>query len=124
MLENDELLTQYGDTATNPCFHVAPDDDEEEVSLIAGVLSGAEACSYVRTRGCARHHVTCVARHVRVGTLRRAGFRVENTPTRVNPNHCSVWWDPAPGGDWPAEVSRLFDSCFDGSEEGQRVRPH
>lgn len=121
MLDDGDELTQYGDNATVPCFHVAPDPSEDELSLIAGHLNPAEACARVRVRGCSRQHATCTVRYVGVGRLRGEGFRVENTPTRMNGDHCSVWWDDVPEGEWPLDVSERFDSCFDSGKEGQDV---
>lgn len=112
-LPPDETLTQYGDSSTSPSFHRRPDYDEDELSLIAGRLVAAEACAKVKWRGCFRQHQTCVVRYTTVATLTSKGFRVENTPTRLNVDHCSVWWEAAENGDWPAEVSELFESCFD-----------
>lgn len=108
---SDELI-QYGDSSTDPAFHDRPRRHETELSLIVGRLSVTEACGRVFRRPCPGHHLTCVVRYTTAARLREHGFKVTRSPTRHNPEQCSVSWDA--DSDWSNAVRSSFNSCFDG----------
>jgi hypothetical protein len=109
-VSDDEHLTQYGCTTSDPVFrsHPRPEVDGLDISLIRGMLTVEAATMIVRRRG---YVITGadVVRHTTAGTLRDAGFVVEHTPNRKNPAHVSVRWP----GDWTDEVSKDFADCFE-----------
>jgi hypothetical protein len=86
---DDAILTQYGRLeSAKPTFRTAPRfPGETDLSMLWGKIDGETAALMVRGR---RGDSRDVSRHVRAGDLRAAGFVVENTPTRRNPDHISV----------------------------------
>jgi hypothetical protein len=113
-LDDDQVLTQYG-TASDG-FRCQPRwSKEDALSLIRGRLSGEEASRVVR-RGRLLGEGRDLARYTSAGTLRRAGFEVLHTPTRLNPDHVSVRFKD----DWDEEVCDAFDDAF--SSDGDDPR--
>jgi hypothetical protein len=115
MLHERETLTQYGRRDGEPAFRRAPRTglDQGDISMIAGDVTVEQATALVRSR-LVEGHPDHAVRFTTVGALRSAGFLVENTPTRMNPEHVSVTWP----GDWTGDVCERFESCFTNDVDG------
>lgn len=108
VIGDDEILTHYG-VAGQPWKNTPPiADGYYELSVIRRDRDAAFAASVVLAGGLPRPDGKDRVRWCLAGTLRTKGFEVQHTPTRRNPDHCSVShrdeWTPAVAGD--------FDSCF------------
>ncbi|WP_394427435.1 hypothetical protein [Streptomyces sp. SGAir0957] len=110
----DEMwLTQAGDCYSSGGYSfphgLRSERGELDVSLIIGKLSVSEACE-VRDIGEAnprpRKHA---ARHAQVSRLKQLNFRIVSTPTDVNPQHASAYWDDGP---WDARIAERFCRAF------------
>ena len=106
---DDQVLTEFGTLGKG--FVNAPTEGWADLSLIFGRLTASEACTWVRRRS----NRTCqhnppdgdLARYTTAGTLRSAGFLVEQTGKRLD--HVGVGHP----GEWgPAERVTL-DGCFE-----------
>ena len=122
---NDETLTQYGTEGDRgkAVFYSRRKEGQPGLSILRGTKSAEEAAAAVRGRSgimLGRDRV----RYTTVGKLRKAGFEVIHTPTRVNWEHCSVVLLGPDGtldedAEWSDEVSSRFNACFDGGR-GER----
>jgi hypothetical protein len=112
-LDDTVVLTQYGARRRQEAqarFRRSPRVDRERpetnVSLLAGRLDSREAALAVR-----QEYVSWrdAVRYTTVECLRKAGFQVNSSPSRMIHNHVSVVYD----GDWTDDVANQFDGCFD-----------
>lgn len=94
---------------------------ENEVSLMRGALTRAEACSQRIGGGMAAPTDVAMAgvRYAKAGDLRAAGFALVHTCGRKGESygHVSVVWpDGNPldqqESDWPLPVQKAFGACF------------
>jgi hypothetical protein len=118
-VSDDEILTQHSWKLGS--FADAPRSTELEQSMLRGVVTVADACSYrsggVRVTANRIERAGC--RQTTAGKLRAAGFAVVHTPgTKIkNGIHVSIVWPPDDPLDtqrtpWPPEVSERFAACF------------
>lgn len=91
--------------------------DRGKVSVVRGRKSPAELFHLVRKGHTRDNHRDDGARYTTAGELRGAGFTVEHSPNRRNPDHVSVSYS----ADWDAEVALLFKSCFADPTWGEGV---
>lgn len=106
-IEDDEVLTQFGehlDGVDN--FRKAPRPNEEALSMLRGSWERSDAGQQVRRR---REPTRDAARYTTARGLRAMGFKVEHTPSRMNPSHVSI---SCPHG-WTEDMKVVFDGCFD-----------
>ncbi len=88
---------------------------EHDLSMVLGRLSAREVrlAAYGSWTGLTPKKDA--VRHVLVGTLKDAGFRVEHTPRWPgSPLHVSVFWDGEEG--WDDRVAGLLDACCGGGK--------
>ena len=106
-IQDDHELTQFGTRAadmTTATFRSALRPGETEMSLLLSRLEPLASELLVRKYVSG----TAVARYAVTGRLREAGFKVEHTPSSMNPLHVSVF----AAADWDSDTASLFDSCF------------
>jgi hypothetical protein len=121
---NDETLTQYGTEGEpgRPTFHSRRKEGQPGLSILRGKKSPAEAAAVVRGRSGIMPSRDR-ARYTTAGKLRKAGFEVIHTPTRLMWGHCSVVLLGSGGAldeetEWSDEVSSRFNGCFAGGRGG------
>lgn len=111
-IDDDVWLSQYGEEPPGEACRNRPreDEGETEVSMIYGRVDADQASLLVRKFLAPFRDV----RHVRAGTLRRAGFRVTHSPTSKNQLHVSVHPPAEQGTDveWDDAVASIFAECF------------
>lgn len=120
-IQDDEILTHHTSERGKYINAPRPALPEEEVSLMRGALTKAEAC---RQRiGGSPPAPTDVARagirYAEAGELRKAGFAVVHTCGKKGESngHVSVVWpDDNPldnqESEWPLPVQKAFAACF------------
>src|SRR5688572_3840713 len=107
-LGDDEEVTQYGNSETEPNFRKTPrlgTPHPHAMSVTIGRRSPSDMASLVGRRPVPKADR---ARYARVGELRRLGFSVVHDPVPGNASHALVNWPD----DWDDTVSRAFESCF------------
>jgi hypothetical protein len=116
-ITDDEVLTQVGAGGGGRFrFRTSLRDDrdppERSMSLLLGRFTPETGAATAFRRPTQPGRDAC--RYTTAGRLRAAGFTVRHTPTKMVPDHVSVYRD----GDWTAEVARVFDACFGVPEGG------
>lgn len=118
-LPDEAVLTQFGETSTDPPFRnvLRSDIGETELSLILGGVD-ALAASMLVTKTIAPFRV---CRTTTVGILREQGFVVRHSPTRGNPLHVSVYSPILENGEsaeWGIALAKRYDDCFTNTQGG------
>ena len=106
-IDDAHWLTQYGAQTADQAvanFRSAPRPNEADMSLLLGRLEPMVAEILVRKYITG----TAMARYALARSLREAGFKVEHTPSPMNPLHVSVF----PATNWDAASAEGFHSCF------------
>lgn len=108
---DDAVLTQYGALVHGgqTSFRSKPrHPNESDISLLEGRLTVSDAALAVRHRAAVSGDRV---RYVFAASLRKYGFRVTHTPSRMTPNHVSV---TVPGGavEWDNEQQEAFEKAF------------
>lgn len=124
-IRDDEVLTQHTWKAGN--FIDEPREIEDEVSMLRGDVSVADACAY-------RSRLSSVSpaklaragrRQTTAGKIRAAGLAVVHTPGQIEGGpHVSIIWPPDDPVNrqltpWPADVPKAFAACFNEISEGE-----
>ena len=111
-------VTQAGDRYRKGGYNFphALRQEELEMSLTIGRLTPAQACDLRATAEAVRNTARDAARYALVGRLEELKFRIEATPTDVNPDHVSAYWDDGP---WDAAVASLFCRAFQAPQPPQ-----
>lgn len=124
-IQDDEVLTQH--TWQDGDFIDEPRETEEELSMLRGDISIADACAY-RSRMSkisAAKIAKAGRRQTTAGRIRAAGLVVVHTPGRKTDGiHVSIIWPPDDPVNkrvtpWPADVRRAFAACFNESSRGE-----
>lgn len=101
------FVTQYGRRGRNGwVFWNHPKAGQDELSLLAGRYPVDTTTILIARRDVDPNDAV---RYATVGCLEEAGFTLERTPNRRNPDHVSVKLD----GLWDDAAGDRFDACFE-----------
>lgn len=112
-LGDEEWISQVGHKRADGTFSFQgrprplKEPPETDISFVLGQLGPSQARLTAFGSLTRMHPGRDAVRHVKVGTLRSAGFRVEHTPRRGSLDHVSVFYD----GEWDDTTEDLLHSC-------------